>query len=218
MKTGYAPPAVQEAVIRAQSGVPLPEPLSRKAVRQTARTERCNRAIAIDQARRLAMSLYHRTAIEGRSFTIGLALERGETVWAETWVRCSLDRPAWQVDPSRLPLSAWLATNHRIVGRLTTGQLVGWGWGDIVGCRADLTARKEWAQIDPKDSPPVVWHGPGVAPLAVALVAQVHGIVALLEHPGLAPLRVTAKPGKRQPGPMLALPRHNEIDDLLHGL
>jgi len=218
MRTKYAPPPVLDAIIRAQSGVALSEPLTRRAARQTARTERHNRAIAVDQARRLAMSLYHRTAIEAHPYTLGLALERGETVWAETWVRCSLDRPAWQVDPSRLPLSAWLVTNHRIVGRLTTGQLVGWTWQDILGCRADLTPGKEWAQIDPKDRPPVVWYGPGVAPLAVALVAQVHGIVALLEHPGLAPLRVTAKPGKRQPGPMLALPRHNEIDDLLHGL
>ena len=95
--------------------------------------------------------------------------------------------------------------------------LTGWVWGEIVAYRADLTPGREWAQIDPKDRPPVVWHGPGVAPLAVILVAQVHGVLALLEHPGLAALRVTAK-GKRQPGPMLALPRHNEINDLLRGL
>lgn len=217
MAVKYAPPPVQQALAAAQAAGPVPAPLSRKAVRGTVKWERRNRAVAVEQARRLAMSLYRGTAIEARPYTLGLALGPGEVVWAETWARCSLDRSLASTDPSQLPFSCWVATNRRLVGRLSTGTLTGWVWEQILAYRADLTPGKEWAQIDPKDRPPVVWHGPGVAPLAVILVAQVHGVVALLEHPGLAPLRVTAK-GKPQPGPMLALPRHNEIDDLLRGL
>ena len=41
--------------------------------------------------------------------------------------------------------------------------------------------------------------------------------MALLEHPGLAALRVQANPRKSDE-PILALPAHNEIDDLLRGL
>lgn len=209
---------MQQAITAAQATKPVPVVLSHKAVREVAKWERRNRAVAVEQARRLAMSLYHGTAIEARSYTLGLALGPGEVVWAETWARCSFDRsPAASTDPAYLPLSCWAATNRRLVGRLSTGVLTGWVWEELLAYRVDLTNGREWAQIDPKDRPPVVWYGPGVAPLAVILTAQVHGVPALLEHPGLAALRVTAK-GKRQPGPMLALPRHNEIDDLLHGL
>jgi hypothetical protein len=218
MKTRYAPPPVQQALAQAQAAGPMPVLPDHKALREIARWEKRNRSISVEQARRLAMSLYHGTAIEARPFTLGLALGQGEVVWAETWARCSFDRSPASTGPSQLPLSCWLATNRRFVGRLSTGVLTGWVWQELLAYRADLTPGKEWAQIDPKDRPPVVWYGPGVAPLAVALVAQVHGVLALLEHPGLASLRVAAQPGGRQPGPMLALPRHNEIDDLLRGL
>ena len=59
--------------------------------------------------------------------------------------------------------------------------------------------------------------GPCTAPLAVALVYKAHGVVALLEHPGLAALRV--KPDRRkEPTEMLALPAHDPLEDLLRGL
>ena len=67
------------------------------------------------------------------------------------------------------------------------------------------------------DGRPTLFYGPGVAPLAVALAWKLHGAVALLEHPGLATLRVQLKPRKAEE-PMLALPAHNELDDLLRGL
>ena len=67
------------------------------------------------------------------------------------------------------------------------------------------------------DGRPTLFYGPGVAPLAVALVWKVHGAVALIEHPGLAAFRVQTKP-RKAPEPMLALPAHNEIDNLLREL
>jgi hypothetical protein len=94
-------------------------------------------------------------------------------------------------------------------------------WEDLLAYRADLSAGKKWAQVDPKDRPLVVWYDPGVALLAVALVAQVHGTTARLEHRGLAPLRVTTKPRERRPGPMPERPQRNDLDDikdLLRGL
>jgi len=55
----------------------------------------------------------------------------------------------------------------------------------------------------------------GPYPLLVA-ASRSHrddGAVALLPHPGVAALRVQPKP-RRAPEPMLALPPHNELEDL----
>lgn len=57
-----------------------------------------------------------------------------------------------------------------------------------------------------------------MAPLAAASVWRLHGAVGLLQDPGLAPLRVQARLLRIAPEPMLALPPHNEVDDLLRGL
>jgi hypothetical protein len=81
---------------------------------------------------------------------------------------------------------------------------------------ADLSTGKEWARVV-VEGRLTRFHGPDVAPLAVALVWKLHGAVALLEHPGLVSLRVQLKP-RRAPGPMLALPPHDELEDLLRGL
>ena len=192
----------------------VPPVVDRKVLRERARWERKNRPVAIEQARRLAMNLYHGKAIETQPFQLGLALGPGETLWAETWVRCSLDRHPWAaLDPSRLPLSCWAITNKRLVGRLSSGLHTGWT-RDQVG--AYLTKGKEYASVVVEGRPTLLY-GPGVAPLAVALVWQLHGAEALLEHPGLAALRVQLKPRKSDE-PILALPVHNEIDDLLRGL
>jgi hypothetical protein len=107
-------------------------------------------------------------------------------------------------------------TNKRLMGRLWTGLYTGWTWEQIGAYRADLTRGKEWAELVVEGHPTVLY-GPGVAPLAVAFVYKVHGVVALLEHPGLAALRV--QPKRRKAGqPMLALPAHNPLADLLRGL
>ena len=212
-RTKYAPPAVQQAMAVAQPTGVVPPVVDRKVLREAARWERKNRPVAIEQARRLAMALYHGKAIETPPFQLGLALGPGETLWAETWARCSMDRHPWAaLDPSRLALSCWAITNRRLVGRLSSGLHTGWTWDQVGAYQADLTRGREYASVV-VDGRPTLFYGPGVAPLAVALVWQLHGAVALLEHPGLAALRVQAKPRKVEE-PMLALPAHNELEDL----
>jgi NADPH-dependent 2,4-dienoyl-CoA reductase/sulfur reductase-like enzyme len=128
-----------------------------------------------------------------------------------------LDRHPWAaLDPSRLPLSCWAVTDRRLVGRLSSGVHTGWTWDQVGAYQANLQPSKEWASVV-VDGRPTLFYGPGVAPLAVALVWRLHGAVALLEHPGLVPLRVRARPREAEE-PMLALPAHNELEDLLRGL
>ncbi len=216
-RTKYTPLPVQQAMAAAQPTGVAPPVVDRKVLRETARWERKNRPVAIEQARRLAMALYHGKAIETPPFQLGLAFGPGETLWVETWARCSLDRHPWAaLDPSRLALSCWAITNRRLVGRLSSGLHTGWTWDQIGAYQADLTRGGEYASVV-VDGRPTLFYGPGVAPLAVALVWQLHGAVALLQHPGLAALRVQPRPRKVEE-PMLALPAHNEIDDLLRGL
>ena len=216
-RTRYAPPAVQEA-LRVQAAQPGPvHVVDRKVLRQAARWEHNARPAAITQAQRLAMDLYHRRAMEAQPFQLGLALWQGEVVWAETWARCSLDRhPSGLGGPGQLPLSCWAVTNKRLMGRLWSGLHTGWTWEQIGAYRADLSRGKEWAEVVVEGRPTALY-GPGVAPLAVALVWKVHGAVALLEHPGLAALRIKGKPRKAEE-PMLALPARDPLEDLLRGL
>ncbi|MGO9954398.1 MAG: hypothetical protein ACLP50_00180 [Solirubrobacteraceae bacterium] len=65
-----------------------------------------------------------------------------------------------------------------------------WEWDSCVGCQVDLTPGRETVSLDfPRLLGPVHWRGPGVAPLAVAAVAKLHGSRAAIDHPGLAVLR-----------------------------
>ena len=154
-------------------------------------------------------------------YQLGLVLWQGEVMWAETWARCSLDRhPSGLGGPGQLPLSCWAVTNKRLVGRLASGFHTGWTWDQVGAYRADLTKGKEWCEVV-VDGRPTTFFGPGTAPLAVALVYHSHGGVALLEHPGLAALRVTPDQrdrGRKEPAEMLALPAHDPLEDLLRGL
>jgi hypothetical protein len=43
--------------------------------------------------------------------------------------------------------------------------------------------------LDIDGEPTLTWYGPGVAPLAVAAVFLLYGAAAMIDHPGLAPLR-----------------------------
>lgn len=104
--------------------------------------------MALKQARRLAMDLYHGRAIETLSYQLGLGLVQGDVLWAETWALCSLDVPPWaRPDPSRLPLSCWAVTNKRLVGRLSSGLHVGWAWGRVEAYQANLAKGREWASV-----------------------------------------------------------------------
>ena len=164
------------------------------------------------------MDLYHHgRSIEARPYQLGLALWPGETVWGETWARCSLDRhPSGLGGPGQLPLSCWGVTSKRLIGRLFSGLYTGWAWEQIGAYRASLASGKEWAEVA-VEGRPTAFYGPGVAPLAVALAWHTHGAAALLEHPGLAPLQVQPKP-RRGEQPMLALPAHDPLADLLREL
>ena len=220
MRTRYAPPAVQEALAAAQARGPVPASLDGHERRQQARRERKAADFAVQQARQLAMSLYHGTPIEARPYSSGLVLGAGEVLWVETQGRCSWDQsPYARRDPARLPLTCWVATNMRLSGRLSTGRVVDLPWAQMTHCRVDLSRGKETLALDGWGTNGV-WHGVGIAPLAVAAIFKAYGIEALLEHPGLARLRVgpprgTTPGGERE---MLALPPHDPTEDLLRGL
>jgi hypothetical protein len=45
-------------------------------------------------------------------------------------------------------------------------------------------------KVDMEGEPALIWSGPAVAPMAVAAVSCLYGPLAMIEHPGLASLRV----------------------------
>ena len=170
----------------------------RRQARELARWEAATRTWATDTARHLALALHYERDTGSRPFRVGVVLDEGERVWVETPVcffagRATTAVQAATAPPLRLPQPRpWLVTNHRIVARLEDDRLHGWRWEHMVGCRADLTPGREIVALDLDCQAPLVWAGPGVAPLAVAAVYHLHGPLAMIEHPGLAPLRVQA--------------------------
>ena len=175
MRTRYAPPAVQEALAAAQARGPVPASLDGHERRQQARRERKAADFAVQQARQLAMSLFHSTPVEARPYSSGLVLGPRETLWAETQARCSWDQsPYARRDPARLPLTCWVVTNMRLSGRLSTGRTVDLPWAQMTHCRVDISRGKEWLALDGWGTADV-WHGTGIAPLAVAAVCKAHG-------------------------------------------
>jgi hypothetical protein len=213
MRTRYVP-AVQEALAA------RPVPLDNHQCRAQARWERRAADFAVKQARQLAMSLYHGTPVEVRPYSLGLVLGQGEVMWAETQARCSWDKPPYaRHDPGRLPLTCWVATSWRLSGRLSTGRVVDLPWSQMTHCRVDLSRGKEWLALDGWGTCGV-WYGIGIAPLAVAAIFKAYGALALLEHPGLAALRVEPSRAKSPRGrsEVLALPAHDPSKDLLQGL
>jgi hypothetical protein len=87
----------------------------------------------------------------------------------------------------------WLITSERVLGRLADGRLAEWRWKDVVGCQIDLIPGHEVVSLDTWNGALTQWKGPGVAPLAVTAVARLYGPSSLLDHPGLACLRVAAR-------------------------
>ena len=55
----------------------------------------------------------------------------------------------------------------------------------------DLTPARESLSVDVEGQPTLFWTGPAVAPMAVAAIFQLFGAIAVIEHPGLAPLRIS---------------------------
>jgi hypothetical protein len=172
----------------------------RKQKRELAHWETATRRWATDTGRRLAIDLHRGHEVPIRPYTVGLVLwkSQDEQVWSQVPARCSTDapltvrrRPPRRGDPPPQPrITDWLITSHRIADRLYSDTLCWWKWTAIVGVQVDLTTGSEYVQLDlPLPAPPVRWYGPGVAPLAVAAIYHLHGPAALLDHPGLSPLR-----------------------------
>ena len=82
-------------------------------------------------------------------------------------------------------------TSARLVGRLADDRLHGYRWEKAVGARVDLTPGREVVSLDIDSEPTLIWTGPAVAPMAVAAVFHLYGPLAMIEHPGLATLRIT---------------------------
>ena len=152
-------------------------------------------------ARQLAVALSSGTAVGPTPYSVGLVLEPDEQVWAQVPARCSADAPAKPGDekgPRRE--TDWLITNQRIAGRFYQETLRWYTWAGCVGCQVDLTPGREFVSLDFPGLPgPVHWRGPGVAPLAVAAVVQLHGAHAALEHPGLGGSAPGAPRGRTWP-------------------
>jgi hypothetical protein len=172
----------------------------RKHKRELARWETATRQWATDAGRRLALDLHRGHEVPIRPYTVGLVLwgSRHEQVWGQIPARCSEDTPLTvrsgpprRGDPARQPgITDWLVTSQRIAGRLYPDTLHWWEWATVVGVQVDLTGGGEYVQLDlPLPARPVRWYGPGVAPLAVAAVYYLYGPTAVLDHPGLTPLR-----------------------------
>jgi hypothetical protein len=95
----------------------------------------------------------------------------------------------------------WLVTSQRVAGRLRPDILRWWEWDQVIGVQVDLTPGRERVCLDIDGAKPVYFDGPGVAPLAVAAVYLLHGPWAVIEHPGLAPLRsdaISAPAGRKK--------------------
>jgi hypothetical protein len=166
----------------------------RKQANDLARWEDTTRSWATAAGRGLALDLYSARETTARPFHVGVVLDPNERVLVETPLSFSADRPVDPGAPSAPYIRPWLVTNHRIVARLGDERPHGWRWEHMVGCRIDLTPGRETVALDLDGQHPLVWTGPGAAPLAVAAVFYLHGPRAMIEHPGLVLIRRPSHP------------------------
>jgi hypothetical protein len=143
----------------------------------------------VDDARHLAMEIAGLE--EARTIDpieMRAVLEPGESAWRRLrnmWFRQAAGGkwgPAWPCEV--------LATNQRLLLRLSGGRFVSLWWGSVVGFSPDLAGRH--VVLDYGDGAPRAVSGPGVALIAVVGTASLYGVEALMRHPDLAPLRQTA--------------------------
>jgi hypothetical protein len=145
----------------------------------------------IDAARSLALAMYHNRAQPVTPYQVGVVLESYERPLIEIPARLLNEMPPMNEAPAAWspPVRPWLITDNRLVGRLADDKLYGWRWQHLTGCRVGLQFGLEVVTLDTWDGIPLAWAGPAVAPLAVAAIYKLYGPTALLDHPGLAPLR-----------------------------
>lgn len=175
----------------------------RKAVRERALWEDATRGWASDAARGLALDLFHGRPTAARPYGVGVVVDPGETVWSEVPVRFNRDWPTPEPGHSqpRPATRPWLVTSGRVVGRLADGHLHGYRWEKMVGLRVELSPGRETLTVDIERERSLTWSGPGLAPMAVAAVFHLYGAAALLDHPGLACLRVGGDGNPAAPPP-----------------
>ena len=164
----------------------------RKDAKALARWDNEARRWATATGRNLALDLYYNRETAAQPYEVGVVLDSGEEVWAEVPVKFNLDwRP--RIKPGELAqpsVRTWLVTTARVVGRLADDRLHGYRWENAVGARVDLTPGREVVSLDIDSQPTLIWTGPAVAPIAVAAVFYLYGPLAIIQHPGLAAIRV----------------------------
>jgi hypothetical protein len=175
----------------------------RKHAKALARWDDEARQWATATGRDLALDLYYDRETSARPYGVGVVLDSGEKVWAEVPVRFNLDWPALIMpgEHAQPSVRTWLVTSARVVGRLTDDRLHGYRWENAAGARVDLTPGREVVSLDIESEPTLIWTGPAVAPLAVAAVFHLYGARAMIDHPGLAQLRVLMDASGTSPEP-----------------
>ena len=146
------------------------------------------RAEATSHACELALIIATGGEHAANAYHIGAVLDDGEIVWGRgaSQFRSSAKDEPWL----ERGYAQWAITSHRLIGRRADGGLEHIPWSAIVGVRVDLPA--EWVALDAGNGWRAVLTGPAIAPIAVAAVAACHGTLAMIDHPGLEPLRVRA--------------------------
>lgn len=144
-----------------------------------------DRLWARDDARALALEIARGTpATRFDAMGAGIVLLPGETAYRQvgTWLYV-LDRGCWGA-PSQVQV---LLTDHRLLCQMPAGAMASLPWQGAVGLSVDLA--NEHVVLDYGDGRPLAFAGVGTPVVAVAVVAFIHGALALVEHPALAPLR-----------------------------
>jgi hypothetical protein len=136
-------------------------------------------------ARALALELAGmRDAAPINAMAQGLVLEPDElgrrvaALWLRIRVNGQWSPASW---------SQVLVSDHRLLVRLSGGELVSLWWGSLVGFEVNLG--EDFVILDFGDGRPRALSGSGVALVAVAGVARLYGVEALTTHPALEPLR-----------------------------
>jgi hypothetical protein len=139
----------------------------------------------VDDARALALELAGlRDSAPIDAMSQGLVLESDELARrvAALWLRIRVDG---QWSPANW--SQVLISDHRLLVRLSGGDLVSLWWGSLVGFEVNLG--EDYVILDFGDGRPRALSGAGVVLVAVAGVARLYGVEALTTHPALEPLR-----------------------------
>jgi hypothetical protein len=158
-----------------------------------ARWETETRVWATDTGRALVLAVCGGDPVPVTPYHVGVVLDRSEQAWVECPVRFLQETPPSPAITDMAcwpPVRPWLVTSQRVVGRLGNDRLYGYRWEYVAGCRVDVTPGREVVSLDLRNGVPLTWTGPGVGPMGVAAVYHLHGSQALLDHPGLTPLRV----------------------------